>query len=195
MAKKDNPGCLTPFLNLFRKKKKSGHISQTTLAANDAKIAVEPEIVDEGEPEVFPFFTRDDFLSIAEASFFHVLKNISGENVLICPKVSLADIFYVTRPDINMPYYNKINRKHVDFLLCDPKTVKPYLAIELDDSSHTKADRIERDEYVDKVFEAAGLPLAHIPCRAAYNTDDIRTALRNALNKTPATPIEKKTRR
>jgi hypothetical protein len=63
------------------------------LAENDAKIAVEPEIVIEERPEVFPFFIRDDFLSVAEASFFHILKNISGENVLVCPKVSLAASF------------------------------------------------------------------------------------------------------
>lgn len=118
MAKKDNPGCLITFLNLFRTRTKVKHIHQTTLPVNDPEIEdLETKTEDVKETEVFPFFVRDDFMSAAEASFFHVLKNISGESALICPKVSLADIFYVTRPDINMPYYNKINRKHVDFLL------------------------------------------------------------------------------
>ena len=34
-----------------------------------------------------------------------------------------------------MTYWNKINRKHVDFLICDDETLKPLVGIELDDST------------------------------------------------------------
>ena len=34
--------------------------------------------------------------------------------------------------------------------------------MELDDPSHDRPERIERDEFVDHVYEAAGIPLIHV---------------------------------
>jgi very-short-patch-repair endonuclease len=122
-----------------------------------------------------PYRQRDDFLSPAEFSFYRVLVSAVGSRAIICPKVNLADVFYVGRSDTKQShqayqaYRNKISAKHVDFLICDPTTMRPRLAVELDDSSHGRRDRQERDEFVDRVFEAARLPLLHIPAQAAYN--------------------------
>lgn len=129
----------------------------------------------------FPYRIRDDFLSPAEQSFYQVLTGMMGPYLKICPKVSLADIFFVLRPNENKQAYNRINRKHVDFLLCDPATMKPKFAIELDDSSHQRADRVERDEFVDQAFEAAGLPLVHIPVQFTYNTAELGVVFKKAL--------------
>ena len=35
-------------------------------------------------------------------------------------------------------YENKISGKYIDFLFCDPVTMQPVLAIELDDASHQR---------------------------------------------------------
>ena len=48
---------------------------------------------------VFPYRIRDDFLSPAELSFYHVLKSVVGTRLLICPKVSLSDLFFVKSSD------------------------------------------------------------------------------------------------
>ena len=45
-----------------------------------------------------------------------------ADHLIICPKVSLGEIFYVSHPNENMAYFNRINRKHVDYLLCDAST-------------------------------------------------------------------------
>ena len=116
-----------------------------------------------------PYRQRDDFLSPAEFSFYRVLALAIGSRAIICPKVNLSDVFYVARPNENQAYRNKIDRKHVDFLICDPTTMRPRMGIELDDSSHGRRDRKKRDEFVDRVFEAARVPLLHIPPQAAYN--------------------------
>jgi hypothetical protein len=112
-----------------------------------------------------------------------------GEYLTICPKVALGDIFFVTRPNENRSAYNRINRKHVDFLICDPKTMKPRFAIELDDSSHQRQDREERDEFVDGVFHAANLPLIHVPAQSTYNTSELGFLFKRALqgSSTPLT--------
>jgi len=127
----------------------------------------------------FPYLLRDDFLSRAELSFYLVLKNTLTDRALISPKVGLADLFYVKSNDPSKfrTYTNKIDRKHVDFLLCDPKTVKPILGIELDDKSHQKSDRKERDAFVEQVFKAASLPLVRIKTQRSYSTKELKSIL------------------
>jgi len=47
------------------------------------------------------------------------------------------------------------------------------LAIELDDSSHDREDRKDRDAFVDQVFAAARKPILHVRARGTYQTDEI----------------------
>ena len=151
MSSSEPQGCLAAILKLF-----------------GIQIGVPSHASDE-----LPYRQRDDFLSASELSFYRVLiSSIDGE-YLICPKINLADIFFVARPHENRSYRNRIDRKHVDFLLCNSKSMKPILGIELDDSSHSRRDRQERDEFVDQVFKAAGLPLLHVRAAVGYNPKDL----------------------
>lgn len=129
------------------------------------------------EVDELPYRLRDDFLSNAEYSFYRVLTQIFGAKYTICPKVSLSDIFFVRKPNINQTYLNKINRKHVDFLICDSEMMKPMIGIELDDKSHEKQSRHDRDTFVDEVFDTAGLPLARVRVTDSYNISDLKNYL------------------
>ncbi len=124
----------------------------------------------------FPYQQREHFLSAAERSFYGVLKAaIADQGTLLC-KVALGDIFYVKKGDDASQYRiytNKIDRKHVDFLLCDSQTMQPILGFELDDGSHQREDRQARDAFVDGVFAAADLPLIHVPAKRAYAVADV----------------------
>ncbi len=161
----ENPGCLGALFNLFGGKKQRCDLALPIESSQD-----EPE-------EVFPYRVRDDFLSPAEFSFYRILSSILGTERVIQSKVRLADIFFVSRPNENVKYFNKITAKHLDFLICDALTLKPLLGIELDDASHQRAERIERDEFVDKVFQAASLPLVHVPNQRSYSTREIETLI------------------
>lgn len=134
---------------------------------------------DQARKVEFPYYLRDNFLSPAELSFCNVLRDVVGERATVCTKVGLNDLFWVKNSDPSRfrVYTNKIDRKHVDFVLCHPTTMQPLVALELDDKSHQRPDRQERDAFVDQVFEAAGLPLLHIPAKRGYRTGDIATAL------------------
>ena len=131
-------------------------------------------------PVEFPYLVRDDFLSLAEQNFYLVLKLAVSDWALICPKVALGDLFYAKASDPSQyrTLTNRIDRKHVDFLVCDPKTVKPLVGVELDDKSHRRADRQERDEFVQQVFTAAKLPLVRIPVRPSYAVAELNSLLR-----------------
>ncbi len=144
-----------------------------------AETADSAAIVDTTDAAEFPYHLRDDFLSPAEFSFYSVLRETVGNQSVICVKVSLSDLFWVKREDSSKHrvYTNKIDRKHVDFLLCHPGTMKPLVGIELDDKSHQREDRKQRDRFVDGVFHAAGLPLVHVPVKRGYVTNDMLTLL------------------
>jgi len=120
--------------------------------------------------ETLPYRLRDDFLSPAEFSFYKVLSSLVGARLTIQSKVRFADIFFVARPNENVAFFNRIAQRHLDFLVCDTITMKPLFGIELDDSSHKRNDRQERDEFVESVFQVAGLPLLRVPVQWEYNS-------------------------
>ena len=132
----------------------------------------------------FPYQTRDDFLSPAERSFYFVLKKSVADWADVCPKVNLGDIFYATCGSFGerQSYTNKIDRKHVDFLLCDKNTAVPLIGVELDDKSHNQTKRKERDLFVENVFKKAALPLERISVKASYNPAEINSMLMKAAN-------------
>lgn len=145
----------------------------------------------------FPYHQVDAFVSPAELNFFFNLKSVVGETAQIFSKVKLSDLFYAKTGDFGKKrsYNNRIDRKHVDFLLCDPKTLKPILGIELDDKSHQRADRQERDDFVNHVFEAAKLPLMHVSAQRSYSQSELQSKLSTYLsgdqiNKKQSEPVQ-----
>lgn len=135
----------------------------------DRKPGREPE----RDQEPLPYRVRDDFLSPAEFSFFKILSSLGGSRLSIQSKVRLADVFFVARPNENRAYFSRIAQKHLDFLICDSVTMKPLLGIELDDSSHKRESRQERDDFVDQVFEAASFPLLRFPVEREYSSREV----------------------
>lgn len=132
---------------------------------------------------IFPYKAKQYFFSNAEASFFHLLRQIAGENALVFPHVALRDLVGITgieKADF-YKYYNQIDRKQLDFLLVDAKNLKPILVIELDDSSHQRPDRVERDQFVEKVLATAKIPLARIPVRQAYDPKELGAIFKRAM--------------
>ena len=59
---------------------------------------------------------------------------------------------------------------------------EPVMGVELDDASHARPDRQDRDEFVDQVFEAAGLPLLRVRAAASYSPQHIADLVRQAIS-------------
>jgi hypothetical protein len=130
-----------------------------------------------------PYGLRDSLLSPAELSFYRVAMTALSGRAVLCPKVRLADLFYVHRPDINVQFFNGIAQKHVDYVLCDPETLRPLAGVELDDSSHLRDDRQRRDIIVERIFSAAKLPLVRFPASVGYAVRDLDAAFLPYLNR------------
>jgi very-short-patch-repair endonuclease len=96
----------------------------------------------------------------------------------IFPQVSLNNLVTVEKGTGSyQTYHNKVDRKSVDFVLFEKSTISPVLAIELDDSSHDREDRQERDAFVDRVLAKAGLPLLHVRAQAAYDPKQLAASI------------------
>ena len=124
-----------------------------------------------------PFLITNSLLTKAEMNFYKILKDVvDNDKQIICPKVRMIDVLWTKtyRVENKMTFINKVNRKHFDFVICDKETLKPLMAIELDDKSHEEEARKERDEFVDALFTDLKFKVIHIPVQYMYNTNEIK---------------------
>src|SRR6266498_5141601 len=138
------------------------------------------------QEERLPYRLRETFLSTPERALLRVLQSMVGRHYMICPKVSLNDIFYIVRPNENVHFFNKFFRKHVDFLLCEPNSLKPILGIELV-KPVAKTETREADQFMEDLFLSAGLPLVHIPSSEHYSENDLAELFQLAIMKVKET--------
>jgi hypothetical protein len=132
-----------------------------------------------------PYRLREHFLSTPEISLFRLLQKMVGDRYVICPKVALTDIFGIVRPNENVHFYNKVFRKHVDFLLCDSKTLKPAIAVEIVKSVARSGTRA-RDQFMEELFTREGIPLVQLPLGEHYEVSDLVNLFTIAVMKTKA---------
>lgn len=104
------------------------------------------------------------------------------KGLIICPKVRLLDIIEPRAGERNyITLLRKVQSKHVDFVLCD-QNMNIKAVLELDDSSHNRKDRQERDAFVDQILTSVGYTVIH--------TRAITETTLDVLNKPAAEPIE-----
>jgi hypothetical protein len=132
-----------------------------------------------------PYVLRRYLMSKAERSFFGVLEQVTDSSkYYIFPQVSLDKLVTVEKNTGSyQTYHNKVDRKSVDFVLFDRSAISPVLAIELDDSSHDREDRQERDVFVDGVLAKAGLHLLHVRAQAAYDPRQLAVSISEAIQR------------
>lgn len=166
MPHKSPGGCLSvllPFLNRFA----PSETADDTPASGADKT---------GGAIDYPYDGVPALLTPAERSFYGVLlKARSGTATFICCKVRLADLVSVRRgADKPRAAFNRVSAKHVDFVLCDGRDTRPLAAIELDDASHARKSRRDRDDFLAACLSAAGLPLLRVEAARAYSVETLR---------------------
>lgn len=132
-----------------------------------------PRIISDGElfeTYELPYSRRNYFFSAAERSFYEILRRMTPEHTVFA-KVRLAELVTIKPTNSRQSHLNRIDRKHIDFVVCD-KDLAPVVAIELNDGSHQSPDR-----QVEQVLAAASLPVVHIPARRGYVMDEVHQLL------------------
>lgn len=124
-----------------------------------------------------PYESRKFLLTPAERSFMAVLEQALEGKLKIMAQVRLADVVIVKNglsPQARGAAFNRIQSKHLDFVVCDPKDFSILCAIELDDSSHAQERRQDRDAFVDGVMNAAGIKLHRFRVKQSYSVEEVR---------------------
>jgi very-short-patch-repair endonuclease len=145
----------------------------------------------ENDKPEYNYKRRNWFLTKAEHEFYDALVKAVGNDYIIFAQVHLPTLLdhKIINQKLN-PAFRHISQKSVDFVLCDKAYISPKLAIELDDKSHEKPDRMDRDIEVERIFKGAGLPLLRIQNHGTFNPQELTQKIKTAINPsdTPLSP-------
>lgn len=136
-----------------------------------------------GGKEQYPYFKKNYLLTKAESSFFRILEQAVENKHYVFPQVHLSELLYVK--DAGRDFYkyrNKIDRKSIDFVIVEKNYLSPLLAIELDDSSHYRNDRIERDDFIENACKDAGLPLLRVGNSYSYDIPKLKARIEELIS-------------
>ena len=132
----------------------------------------------------YRYRARNFLVSKPEHEFFDVLVSSVGERYYVFPQIHLATILDHKIVGQNWKgAFRHIDEKSVDFVLCDKLSLKPLLAIELDDRSHEYKNRKDRDKIVEGILKEAGLPLLRFENHGNFNKEDTSKLITDILEK------------
>lgn len=120
---------------------------------------------------------KDYLLTSTELKFYKLLKNITDKlDLTLFVQVSLYEIVK------NKSYqnFNKIKSKSIDFVITE-KNCKIKMCIELDDKTHKNQKRIERDNFINQLFNELNIKLLRIPVQNFYNLENLEQKIKESL--------------
>jgi len=110
-----------------------------------AKLPAKANTGDSATVDEFPYQRAGPLFTPAERSFLGVLDQAVAGRARVFGKVRVGDVLGPRKGlqrGASSTARNKIDRKHFDFVLCDPSDLSVICVIELDDKSHQAKLRI-----------------------------------------------------
>lgn len=130
---------------------------------------------------------HESLLTKAEQHFYNELKFVIPHGYVLCLKVRIADVLLgsteLTARNKKEWYseFAKISQKHFDFLICKESDLSFLCAIELNDSSHQRKDRAQRDDFIRAACLNAKLPLIEVLAARFYDREKLAKIIENVL--------------
>lgn len=124
-------------------------------------------------------YKKKYLLTKNEWAFYKRLKPVADElGYSILAKIRVADLVEVTSNNRSewQTYFNKINKKHIDFALAKPENFQIELLIELDDNSHNDKQK-SRDEFIEALYKQTGYKLLRV-----NGSGDLKNKIESILN-------------
>ena len=122
--------------------------------------------------------------TLNEMKFYNVLLEIAKElDYILFSQVSLYNIVSMKENldySTHAKYFNKIASKSIDFVLVDKKC-RIKLCIELDDTTHRKKNRIERDKFINDLFKELEIDLLRYPVYNVYYKDTLKKKIQESI--------------
>jgi len=145
----------------------------------------------------FPFQSKVDLFTPAERSFLGVLEQVLGDQYRVMGKVRLCDVIDVQKglsKSVWQTAFNKINRKHLDFVIVKRDDLSITCAIELDDKSHNSKERVKRDDFLNGALESAGVSFVRFPAQKSYALEEVKGKLQGLCGAVPESSFEADTK-
>lgn len=137
---------------------------------------------DTKEKAKYQYTRRNFFLTRAEHECYDALVEAVGQEYRIFAQVHLPTL--VENKVVGQNWrgaFRHISEKSVDFVLCDISYISPKLAIELDDKSHERPERQERDHEVERILREAGIPLLRLENHGHFNPRDLSQQIKSHI--------------
>jgi very-short-patch-repair endonuclease len=135
------------------------------------------------EKAKYDYKKRAFFMTRAEHECYDALVQAVGSEYLIFAQVHLPTL--VDNKVVGQDWrsaFRHISQKSVDFVLCDKAYISPKLAIELDDRTHERPERQERDREVERILKGAGMPLLRLENKGRFDPVDLSQKIKDALS-------------
>lgn len=131
----------------------------------------------------YKYYAKSYVMTSRENECFKILNEIFSSKWFVMPQVHLSALLdYRVKGQNWNAAFRHINGKSVDFVLIGKESYKVICVIELDDSTHSKPDRIERDVEIERMFKEARIPLARISKFESMTKPEIAKVVTNAIN-------------
>lgn len=135
-----------------------------------------------GSVSKYIYRAKASMMSQREAVFFKTLTEIFNQKGYVIPQVHLSALLDHKIKGQNWKNaFRHINGKSVDFVLLSKETLQPICAIELDDYTHNRADRITRDSEVERIFREAKIPLARLQSPETMTRQEVVDVIAQAI--------------
>ncbi len=124
------------------------------------------------------YILKNSLLTQTEIEYYDVIRSILGSEYMLLPQINLASIID-KKGDVN--FRNELFR-NVDFGVFDCN-FRPLFLIEINDGSHFRKDRIERDEKVKEICKKAKIPLLTFWVKDGINEWEMRKRINGVLSR------------
>ena len=118
---------------------------------------------------------KDSLVTASELRYFRVLEGCFGKDYRVLPQVNLAAVIDKEGAGFRTELF-----RNVDFGIFD-MNFRPIVLIEINDNSHLRKDRAERDESVNAIAKKARIPLVTFWTKDGFDERKIYDTIRKYL--------------
>ena len=131
----------------------------------------------------YKYYAKSYVMTSRENECFKILNEIFSSKWFVVPQIHLSALLdYRVKGQNWNAAFRHINGKSVDFVLIGKESYRVICAIELDDSTHNKPERKERDVEIERIFNQAKIPLARISKFEAMTKAELAKVITDVIN-------------
>lgn len=105
---------------------------------------------------------RSQFCSDDEEHLYQLLSAAAGDKAFVYTKIRVLNVLRIVDASNHLETAIRLDRKYIDFLVCERSTRRPICAVQFDQWNESSGEYQQRDTYLEKAIDAAGLKVIHL---------------------------------